>query len=110
MLHEIVHDRALHRSTLRVGECVEWMSVRLIVTVSYFDEDGSISLSSYDIDLSSLDRIVRIDDLISLLLEIAQSSELSLIAYSTTRFLRSFCHREKDKDELSATRFLHTQE
>ena len=100
VLHEIVHDRALHRSTLRIGECVEWMSMRLIVTIAYFDEDSGIPFSCYDIDLSSLDHIVRIDDLISLLLEIAQSSELSLITYSTTRFLRSFCHREKDKNDI----------
>ena len=86
VLHEIVHDRALHGSTLRIGECVEWMSMRLIVTVAYLDEDGDIPLFCYDIDLSSSDLVVRLYDQISLLFEVADRGELSLIAYSTTRW------------------------
>ena len=42
MLHEVVEDSALHSSSLRIGEGIEWMTVRLIVSIPDFDEDSNI--------------------------------------------------------------------
>lgn len=82
LLHEIVHNSAFHGSTFRIGERIERMSMRLIVSILYFDEYIDISLLRDNIDLSSYDRIVRLHDLISFLLEIADSRKFSLITYS----------------------------
>ena len=108
MLHEIVEDRTLHSSTLRIGECIKWMTVRLIVSISNLDEYCHILVWCDDIDLSSSDLIVGLYDRISLLFEVANSSELSLISHSTTRWLRGFSHGEKVKQ--SRTYIHHTKQ
>jgi hypothetical protein len=90
MLHEIVHDSSLHRSTLRIRESIERMTMRLIEPIAHLYEDPYITLFCYDIDLSSLDCIVGIDDLISLLLKIADRSQLSLISCGAARWGHRF--------------------
>lgn len=84
MLHEIVHHCALHRLSLRRRESIKWMPMRFIIAITHFDEDMDSLFSCDNIDLSSLDSIVGLDDLISFLLEISYSSKFPLISCGTT--------------------------
>lgn len=73
LFHHIVHDTSFHDASFRHAESIEWMSVGFIESIAYLDEYGDLSITSDNIDLSSLDRIVHFDDLISLSLEILAS-------------------------------------
>ncbi len=95
VLHEIVHNRTLHRLPLHRSESIKWMTMRFIESIAYLDKYIYIIFFYDDIDLSSLDRIVRIDDSISFLLEITDSGELSLISCGTTRLFLLLCHCER---------------
>lgn len=100
MLHEVVHDRTLHRPSLRDRESIEWMTVRLIISISYFDKYPYISFSRDDIDLTSWNRIVRLYDRIALLLEISQCGDLSMISLHSSGFMCYFLHSRNYKTSL----------
>ena len=76
----IEHDRAPHSSALCHGECIEWMPIGLIFAIFDLDEYRECSLSHDDIELSSLDLVVAIDDLVSPRLEISHGDILSYIS------------------------------
>ena len=80
MLHEIGENTTLHHSTFRIRECIEGMCVRLIEAISNLDKNREPSLFRNNIDLSSLDRIVHLDDLISLLFEIPSGNPFPIIS------------------------------
>jgi hypothetical protein len=82
-LRYIEHDRPLEGSSFWHAKCIKWVSVGFIGTVLDFDEYRKILASHDDIDLTSLDLIVTIDNLISLGLEIAYRYILSSISDGT---------------------------
>lgn len=61
MPHEIVHDRTLQSTTLRGRECIERMTMGLIVSIAHLYENIYILLLRDDIYLSSGDGIVPVD-------------------------------------------------
>ena len=73
----IEHDRAFHRSAFCHGEGIEWMSIGLIFAIFDLDEYRESVFSHDDIEFSSLDLIVTIDDLVSFGFEISHSDILS---------------------------------
>jgi hypothetical protein len=62
------------------------MSMTLIAPISYLDKYDPLFISCDDIDLSSLDLIIPLDDLVSLRLKIAHSKFFSLISDETARW------------------------
>ena len=88
LFHHIVHDTSLQYSSFHRSECIEWMSVGFIESIAYLDEYGDLSIASDNIDLSSLDRIVHLYDIISLSLEILPSNFFARVASRSTRLHR----------------------
>lgn len=84
-LRHIQHDRPLEGSSFWESKSIKWVSVRLIGTVFDFDEYREILASHDDVDLSSLDLVVTIDNLISLGLQIAYCDILSGVSDAPSR-------------------------
>lgn len=92
MFHEIGEDTALHHATFRIRERIEGMGMRLIKAVAYLDKNIEPFLFRDNIDFSSLDRIVHLDYLISLLLEISAGNLLPCISDGTSGWRLFFSH------------------
>lgn len=89
----VEHHTSLEYSPLIRRECIEWMCVRFIETIAHLDEYRDHSITCDDIYLTALDRIVHLDDLISLALEVFSSNLLSSISDGATRWYW-YSHRE----------------
>ena len=61
----IEHDGTFHGSAFCPSECIERMPIGLIFAIFDLDEYRESSLPNDDIEFSSLDLIVAIDDLVS---------------------------------------------
>jgi hypothetical protein len=72
--------RTLECTTFRDTECIEWMSMRLISAVTNLDEYKKISITCYDVDLSSFDLIITLNNNISFVFEVFLSYILSYIS------------------------------
>ena len=90
---DVEHHTSFEDTSLIRRECIEWMRVRLIETVAYFHEYRDSPIPCDDIYLTALDRIVHLDDLISLALEVFSSDLLSSISDGATRW-SWYSHRE----------------
>lgn len=86
--HHIVHHTSLEYSSFCHSKCIEWMGMRLVEPVAYLDEYGDLSISCDNIDLTSLDRIVHLEDLVFFSLEILPSNFFARVASSSTRLHR----------------------
>lgn len=82
------------RSTLHDTERIEWMSMTLITSISYFDKDNPFSISCDDIDLSSLYLIIPLENMESFSFEILDREFLSLISDASSGRFFWFCHCE----------------
>ena len=72
-------------SALHETERIEWMSMTLIAPISHLDKYDPFSISCYDIDLSSFDLIISLDDFESFRLEVLHRKFFSLISDATAR-------------------------
>lgn len=69
-------------------ECIEWMSMSVTLPIPYLDEDSLIlarRVSCDNIDLSSMDRIIRRLDGTSLRLEILEGDDFPRISGFSSR-------------------------
>jgi hypothetical protein len=76
--------RTLECTTFRDTECIEWMSMRLISAITHLDEYKKISITCYDVDLSSFDLVVPLYNGISLSFQILHSNVFSCISDGAT--------------------------
>lgn len=81
-------------STLHKTERIEWMSMTLIASISHLDKDDPLSISCDDIDLSSFDLIISLDDLESFRLKVLHRKFFSLVSDASSRRIFCFCHRK----------------
>ena len=68
-----------------IGDCFEWVSESFIPSVFDLDKKINPILLTDNIDLTSSDRIVSFDDIISPILEILDSYVLSYVSYLSCR-------------------------
>jgi hypothetical protein len=91
-----VHEgSSLQCSSLHHSEGIEWVSVRLISTIAHFYKYKKIAISCDNVDLSSLDLVVALEYLESLLSEISYCDILSGISDGATGRFCCLCHREE---------------
>lgn len=93
----IEHDRTFHCSTFCPCECIEWVTICLIFSIFHLDEYGEFSLSHNNIELSSLDLIITIYDLVSFWFEIFHCDLFSIVSDGAIWWMVIGGHREDMK-------------
>lgn len=82
-------------STFHDTEGIQWVSMIFISPITYLYKDKKIAISCDDVDFSSFDLVVSLDNSKSLSLQILHSNILSDISDGATGWLLGFSHREE---------------
>lgn len=81
-------------SALHKTECIEWMPMTLIASISHLDKYDPLSISCDDIDLSSLDLVISLDDFEPFSFEVLHCKFFSLISDASSGRFFWFRHCE----------------
>lgn len=85
----VVFDRKKNGSFFRTSKSFLWSPEEGVRTKFHLDENILIILFCDNIDLSTLDRIVRLDNLIVVFLEVLDRNEFSLVSGFSSVFHES---------------------
>ena len=92
--------RTLQGAPFCKGECIKWMTMKIVLTISNLDKDDPLSLTSDDINLPSLDLIISRKNFQSFSFEISDSDILSSLSERASREFLLLCHRKTEYFQL----------